>query len=257
MHKTTLMALTAITTCVFTSAAFAQDAMSNMSTDSSSMMQTPPPPTDPTAPSDSMTPATSTSTSMSSTDTMDSGAEKHWAVTLGAMYMQPRNKNLGLPVIGKMDGRDALTASFSFYVNNNWAVELWAAGTEVSHRIHDPIGQKIGTIKQRPYSISGQYEFGDLDTIFRPFIGLGYYQSKFSRVKPVDPDMTDSSVSTKRASGFIGTLGLDMTIDETWFARLDWRFMTERPEITVDGMRTYQKVKMNPWAVGFSVGARF
>lgn len=246
MRKSSLMALATIATCAcLTPSAFGQDTMSTESQPADTTTASPPP-------ADSMN---NEQTSQPAETSTHSDVEKHWAVTLGAMVFQPRNKNIGQG-IHKVDGSNAFTMSFSYYINNNWAVELWAAD-KIRHRFHNALDHKMGTVKQEPYSISAQYEFGDLGTPFRPFIGLGYYQSRFTNAQLADKMNTKTPWSFKRASGFMGTIGLDMTINENWFGRLDWRFLTERPDAEYDGSRTYQKVKLNPWSIGFSVGARF
>ncbi len=38
---------------------------------------------------------------------------------------------------------------------------------------------KVGTVEQQPIAISGQYHFGEADNVFRPFVGVGYYESNF------------------------------------------------------------------------------
>ena len=55
--------------------------------------------------------------------------------------------------------------------------------------------------------------------------------------------------------GAIGTVGLDMNITPTWFARVDARYLRERADLRVDGAG--QDVKLDPWTLGFGVGARF
>ena len=246
MRKSSLMALATLAACAcLTPSAFGQDSMNTESQPADTTTASPPP-------AESMN---TEDTSQSAESSTHSDAEKHWAITLGAIVFQPRNKNIGRG-IKQVDGSNAFTMSASFYVNNNWAVELWAAN-KVSQRFHNALGHKMGTVKQEPYSISAQYEFGDLGTPFRPFIGLGYYQSRFTNALRADQMNTKTPWSFKRASGFMGTIGIDMTINENWFGRLDWRFLTQRPEAEYDGSRTYEKLKLNPWSVGFSIGARF
>ncbi|KAG1166803.1 hypothetical protein G6F35_017987 [Rhizopus arrhizus] len=58
----------------------------------------------------------------SSTDT---ASGKHFAVVGGISLVQPKNDRID--GIKKTDGGPAPTVSFSYYVNDNWAVELWGA----------------------------------------------------------------------------------------------------------------------------------
>ena len=48
-----------------------------------------------------------------------------------------------------------------------------------------------------------------------------------------------------------------MNINSTWFARADARYMHARPELSVAGAGTGEKLKLDPWTVGFGIGARF
>lgn len=119
--------------------------------------------------------------------------------------------------------------SASYYINDNWAVELWGAADKFNHRVNaDGVG-KIGTVEQQPIAISGQYHFGQADNVFRPFVGVGYYESNFSNEKIDAASATGQHVGLDTAKGVIGTVGVDMNINSTWFARADARYMRSRP----------------------------
>ena len=108
--------------------------------------------------------------------------------------------------------------------------------------------------EQQPVALSGQYHFGQADNVFRPFVGVGYYQSSFSNEKLGNG--ADTDIRFKDAKGVIGTVGVDMNINSTWFARADARYMRARPDIKVGGEKIGE-AKMDPWTVGFGIGARF
>lgn len=115
-------------------------------------------------------------------------------------------------------------------------------------------GARLGTVEQQPIALSGQYHFGQADNVFRPFVGVGYYESNFSN-EDLASDVGHIGLET--AKGAIGTVGVDMNINSTWFARADARYMHSRPELTVNGDKTGDKAKLDPWTVGFGIGARF
>jgi len=185
----------------------------------------------------------------SSTDT---ASGKHFAVVGGVALLQPKND----PIDGikKVDGGPAPTVSFSYYINDNWAVELWGAADKFDHRVRGTDGARLGTVEQQPIALSGQYHFGQADNVFRPFVGAGYYESNFSN-EDLASDI--GHIGVKTAKGAIGTVGVDMNINSTWFARADARYMHSRPELTVNGEGTGDKAKLDPWTVGFGIGARF
>ena len=65
----------------------------------------------------------------SSTDT---ASGKHFAVVGGISLLEPKND----PITGvkKTDGGPAPTVSFSYYINDNWAVELWGAADKFENK---------------------------------------------------------------------------------------------------------------------------
>jgi len=187
------------------------------------------------------------STTVDRTPSAETASGKHFAVVGGISLLQPENR---------ADGGPAPTLSLSYYINDNWAIELWGAADKFNHRVRGPGGARYGTIEQQPIALSGQYHFGDADDVFRPFVGAGYFQSNFSNAKLNVPGTT-GQFGLETAKGAIGTVGVDMNINATWFARVDARYMHARPEATVDGHGTGAKAKVDPWTLGFGIGARF
>jgi outer membrane protein len=184
--------------------------------------------------------------------TADTASGKHFAVVGGVALLQPKNDPL--EGIDKVDGGPAPTLSVSYYINDNWAVELWGAADKFNHRVRTDGGAKLGTVEQQPIALSGQYHFGQADNVFRPFVGVGYYESNFSN-ENLASDVGHVGLDT--AKGAIGTVGVDMNINSTWFARADARYLHSRPDLTVNGRSTGQEAKLDPWTVGFGIGARF
>ena len=185
------------------------------------------------------------------TDTTSDAASKRFAVVGGAAILKPdRDPAPGL----KIDGDVAPVISASWYATPNIAVELWGAADKFNHRVRADGAGKIGTVDQQPIALSGQYHFGTADQVMRPFVGLGYYESNFS-----NEDIAGGGphVGLETAKGAIGTVGLDMNINETWFARTDVRYMHSRPELRVAGSGTGEELKLDPWTVGVGLGARF
>ena len=186
--------------------------------------------------------------------TTDTASGKHWAVTGGVTLLQPKD-DAGAGV-RKIDGGPAPTVSASYYINDNFAVELWGAADKFDHRVRSDAG-KVGTVEQQPIALSAQYHFGQADNVFRPFVGVGYYESNFSNEKIDGLAGTGQHVSLDTAKGAIGTVGVDMNINSTWVARADARYMHARPELNVAGAGTGQDLKVDPWTVGVGLGARF
>lgn len=186
-------------------------------------------------------------------DNTDTASGKRFAVVGGAALLQPKDD--AATGIGDTDGGLAPTLSASWYINDNVAVELWGAADKFSHRVKSDAGAKLGTVEQQPLALSAQYHFGQADNIFRPFLGVGYYESNFSNEDVAGVDGLHVGVET--AKGAIGTVGVDMNINPTWFVRADARYLHARPELTVAGQRVGSELKLDPWVVGLGIGARF
>ncbi|MFT3763316.1 MAG: OmpW family outer membrane protein [Pseudoxanthomonas sp.] len=179
---------------------------------------------------------------------------KRFAVVGSATVLQPYSD----PVKGArldVDGDVAPTLSASWYATPNIAVELWGAADKFNHRVRGDAG-KIGTVDQQPVALSGQYHFGASDRTFRPFVGVGYYESNFSK-EDIDGLGDGGHVGLETAKGAIGTVGVDLNISPTWFARADARYLRSRPDLTLNGQSIGEEAKLDPWTVGFGVGARF
>jgi outer membrane protein len=182
----------------------------------------------------------------------ETASGKQFAVVGGVTLLQPRSD-------ANTDGGPAPTVSFSYYLNDNMAIELWGAADTFHHRVRDFNGAKLGSMEQRPVALSGQYQFGHADSIFRPLLGAGYYRSSFSnqKINAAAGVLPQDQVSLKTAQGFIGTAGVDMNINATWFARADARYLHSRPQLTIGGKEMGARAKLDPWTVGFGIGARF
>ena len=185
----------------------------------------------------------------------DSGdaASKRFAVVGSATILQPDSD----PVPGSridIDGDVAPTVSASWYATPNIAVELWGAADKFNHRVRSDAG-KLGTIDSQPIALSGQYHFGAPSNTFRPFLGLGYYESNYSGEKIAGSDGLHVGVDT--AKGGIATAGLDINISPSWFARTDVRYMKGKSDINVAGEKSGEEMTYDPWTVGIGLGARF
>src|SRR5690606_41339140 len=125
-----------------------------------------------------------------------------------------RRAPIGRPVPGgggRLDGGPAPTLSASWDATETFAVELWGAADKFNHRVREDSLGKIGTVEQQPIALSGQWHFGQADNTFRPFVGLGYYQSNFSNE---DIAGLGGTQRLGTATGATGTGGRDMKLHE-------------------------------------------
>lgn len=194
-------------------------------------------------------PAAFAQDSFSQSSDADYGGKKV-SIVGGVTLLEPHSD----PAEGlDIDGGPAPTLSATWHVNDNWGVELWGAVDKFDHRMRGRDG-KIGTVEQQPIALSGQYHFGQADQTFRPFVGLGIFESNIS---DEDIAMGGDHVGLDTPRGAIGTVGVDMNITPTWFARADARYMRSRADVNVAGASTGEEIKLDPWTVGIGLGARF
>lgn len=180
----------------------------------------------------------------------DTAAGKRFSVVGSATILEPAADPLG----ARVDGDVAPTLSATWHVNDNVGVELWGAADKFNHRVRSSEVGKLGTVDAQPVALSAQYHFGSPDATFRPFLGLGYHQTNISN-ESIGSGGEHVSMTTPK--GAIGTAGVDININPTWFARLDARYLDGDSDVKVAGQTVERDVGFDAWTVGFGVGARF
>ncbi len=178
----------------------------------------------------------------------DTASGKRFSVVGSATILEPDADPLGADVHGDV----APTLSATWHVNDNVGVELWGAADKFNHRVRGDAGN-LGTVEAQPIALSGQYHFGDADNTFRPFVGLGYHQTNISN----ESIGSGEHVSMTTPKGAIGTVGVDMNISPTWFARVDARYLDGDADVKAAGETIERDVGFDPWTVGVGIGARF
>lgn len=151
----------------------------------------------------------------------------------------------------EFQGEGTPTLGVTWHINDNIGIEAWGAD-RIGQRITAAGAGKVGNVEAQPVALSGQYHFGAADNTFRPFVGLGYHQTNFS-------DETVASgerLGIETTKGAVGTVGVDVNITPTWFARADARYFDGRSDVNLDGQKVGE-ARLNPVTVGIGVGARF
>jgi len=184
---------------------------------------------------------------------------KRFAVVGGYTLAEPTKNPMIAGQRTNVDGDGAATLSANYYVTDNIAIEAWGAADKFGNRVRTPNG-KIASVDTQPYALSGQYHFGNTQSIVRPFVGLGYYEANTDGEK-AEPTgaLAGQRIGVETAKGAMATAGVDVNITPTWFARADVRYMhdtTGQPNVTVDGANV-GKAELNPVTVGVGLGARF
>lgn len=183
-------------------------------------------------------------------DAADSASSSRFAVVAGYAHMKPKSDALDGPGKSGFDGGGMPTLSGSWYINDNFAVELWGAADKSEQRVRVNRAN-VGSIKQQPLALSGQYHFGTPGQAIRPYVGLGYFQSNIS-----DEKIDGQHVGMSTPKGAVASAGADFNINERWFTRADARYMKGDSDLKVGGTKIGE-AQMDPWVVGIGVGARF
>lgn len=182
----------------------------------------------------------------------DSASGKRFAIVGGYALTQPTKNPQIAGTRTNLDGDGAPTLSASYFINDNFAVELWGSADKFGHRINSSAG-KLGSVDSQPVALSGQYHFRNADSIVRPFVGLGYYQANYSGEKLEN----GQRLGVDNAKGGIATAGVDLNINPTWFARADVRYMQgSKSDVKLNGLKVGE-AELNPVTVGVGIGARF
>jgi len=179
-----------------------------------------------------------------------------WAVRVGILELHSANKSdgggpLGLPADAIHVSNKAFPEVDVLYAfTPNIVAELVLTYPQ-KHEVTLG-GTDIGSFKQVPPSLLGQYHFlpgGLLD----PYVGAGINFTWISSVHLLNGagDLKKTSV------GGVLDLGLDYRIDARWFANLDVKLITPlQSDVSVGGTKV-STVKVNPMLYGLGVGYRF
>ena len=191
----------------------------------------------------------------SSTSTQ-AASSKRFAIVGGVGLMKPTRDATIAGQKTKVDGEATPTLSASYYINDNIAIEAWGAAAKSGQRMRTSQG-KVASVDAQPYALSGQYHFRSADSTVRPFVGLGYFESNIDNEK-TEPSgaLAGQRIGMTTAKGPMATVGVDLNLTPSWFARADARYLRGGSDVALDGVKSGQ-ADLDPVVVGIGVGARF
>lgn len=185
----------------------------------------------------------------------ESASGKRISVVGGYAMSQPTRNPVIAGGLTELDGEGTPTLSASYHITDNIAVEAWAADA-IGHKVKSG-GQKIASVDAQPVSLSGQYHFGDADNTFRPYVGLGYHQTNFSdETATAGGPLAGQRIGIETTKGAVGTIGVNVNINPTWFARADARYFDGSSDIEFDGGKVGES-DLGSTMIGVGIGARF
>jgi outer membrane protein len=178
-------------------------------------------------------------------------AGKHVSVVAGYSMVEPTRNPEIAGARTEFAGEGTPTLGVTWHVTDNIGVEAWGSDGYGQRVTSD--GQKVGSVDAQPYSLSGQYRFGTTESTLRPFVGLGYHQTNYSGESPT---LTGDRVGVETAKGAVATVGMDVNISPTWFARADARYFQSDSDVKINDTKVGD-AKLDPVMVGIGLGARF
>ena len=175
----------------------------------------------------------------------------------GAHYVDPKSNNNDMV---NVDSDTMLTFDFSYFLTDNWAVELLAAAP-FEHDINLNGGPKVGSVKHLPPTVSVQYHFNTNGRV-KPFLSAGINMTIFFDEKTTGPLAgLDLDVDTS-SFGPAAQTGVDVDLTDDWFMNASLRWMNIETDARLRGpglmgAQNLGTVEIDPWLYGVNVGYRF
>lgn len=199
-----------------------------------------------------------------------------WLVRAGATTVDPDSSSNQAKINGatipdsgvSVDQNTQLGLTVVYMIDSHIGVELLAA-TPFHHDIYGSgslNGVKIGSTKHLPPTLSLQYYPLDSKSAVQPYIGIGINHTVFFS-EDADNDLNNlglgdgADLELSESTGATGEIGVDLAIDDRWFANAAVWYMDIETNATVK-YNNGNKIKVNdveidPWVYNIGVGYRF
>jgi outer membrane protein len=176
-----------------------------------------------------------------------------WIVRARALHLDSANKDstgLGLTV----NNKTFLEVDITRFLNENLALELILALPQ-KHTLKAG-GNRIGTLKHLPPTLTLQYHFTGLPAV-RPYVGAGVNYTRFMSVN-FDPAVQAAlSPSIKKNSyGLALQAGLDVPMGDGWLLNVDVKKVQIKTEVFA-GSTKAGTFKVDPTLFSVGFGKRF
>ncbi|WP_338592712.1 outer membrane protein OmpW [Shewanella khirikhana] len=182
-------------------------------------------------------------------------------VRAGAVTVAPEESSpvvAGVAEFG-VSNNTQLGLNFGYMLTDNWAIELLAA-TPFSHDVSLGALGKIAETKHLPPTLVAQYYFGNANSAFRPYVGVGvnytnFFDNEFTN--DLDGALTDLSLST--SIGWAAQAGFDYSFNKNWMlnASVWYADISTDVKFNMGGDAQSVKTDINPWVYMVSVGYKF
>ncbi|MDA8456467.1 outer membrane beta-barrel protein [Acidovorax sp. GBBC 3334] len=196
-----------------------------------------------------------------------------WSVRAGFTHIAPQVKsgNLSAPSFPGTTvdvGSDtALTGGINYMVTDHWAIDV-PLGLPFKHEFRGTgaiagVG-KVGETKVIPATVFAQYRFGEANSAFRPYVGLGVTYAKFFKERttaalngltggtPANP--TTASIDDKW--GITPQVGFVWNFSERWFVDAAYYKSFLKTTTHLSSGQSIN-IRLNPNVFSVGIGYRF
>lgn len=173
-----------------------------------------------------------------------------WLVRVGAHSVNPKSNN---HAVVNVDEGESLTFNFTYFLTENWGLELLAAAP-FKHDINLNTGGRVAEATHLPPTLSIQYHFLP-DARFRPYVGVGLNYTNFFDEKTKGA-LAGTALSLDNSFGAAAQIGADFAINDVWFVNVDVRWMDIDTDARLGGA-SIGSVAIDPVAFGISIGRKF
>lgn len=158
----------------------------------------------------------------------------------------------------KLNNASVPEIDFSYFFNENFALELILATTTHKASVHKAAGNTtsidLGDVSLLPPTLTAQYhhEFGN----FKPYVGAGLNYTIFYGADTGDM----RSVKYENSFGYALQVGGDYKIAENTYLNFDIKKLYLSTDVEVkdyNGTKVTADVDIDPWIIGLGVGYRF
>ena len=175
-----------------------------------------------------------------------------WLVRARAVNLQSANKDsTGLDL--SVNDKTIPEVDITYFFSPNLAAELILTYPQ-KHDIRAG-GDKIGSLKHLPPTLTLQYHFGGMS--FRPYVGAGINYTRFSSVEfaPAVVTALDPSID-KNSFGLALQAGVDFPLGGGWLLNLDVKKVQIKTDVFSAGTKA-GTFKVDPLLLAVGVGKRF
>ena len=153
------------------------------------------------------------------------------------------------------------TATLTYFLNKNLAVELLCCFSKHSVELYNPAGTNLGSVAEAwifPPALTLQYHLDAKG--FKPYVGAGLQYVHFFGTGTGDNAVGEESVSFSDAWGPIIQAGVDVELGKGWYLNADVK--KSWLETTVDWKSNGQtdvtaKDSLDPLVISLGIGYRF